>query len=116
LHVRPAADPVAELATAARQIKHWIVEEQVPPQEIVLATPALAADRSRIAETLASYGIPHWIDIVPPVGESPSIAALVSLLELQAGDWPYRQLLGVISCRLLNQLDAPLADSRWPTL
>ncbi len=116
LQIRPTADPVAELATAARQVKQLIVAQGVAPQEIVVATPTLAADRSRIAEAFASFGIPCWIDKLPPLGESPDVAALVGLVAMHAADWPYRQLLELLSCRLFEPLDAQLRDSRWPTV
>ncbi len=99
-----AAGQRAEIELLARRIKHLLLVGDValgggpiPASEIVVAFRTLEPLAPLVEEVFDEYGIPAAIDCAPTLNRSPVLRSLVGLLRLQAADWPYRQLLAVLS-------------------
>src|SRR5262249_29628837 len=93
-----------EIELIARRIKRLLVlgdsssgDKPVRPGEIAVVFRTLEPVAALVEEVLGEYGIPLAIDSVPRLQRSPVLQALVGLLRLQGADWPYRQLLAVLS-------------------
>ena len=57
-----------------------------------------------VEEVFEEYGIPVSIDWRARLIRAPILRALVGVLQLQASDWPYRQLLAVIANNFFRPL------------
>ncbi|HZZ29246.1 MAG TPA: PD-(D/E)XK nuclease family protein [Pirellulales bacterium] len=124
----------AELEVLARRIKKLLVHgdsagssvpsnghgEQNPrpvrPDEVAVVFRSLEPVSALVEEVFSEYGIPAAIDLPPRLGRSPMLQALLALLRLQSGDWPFRQLLAVVGNNYFRpnwpawqEIGAPLA-------
>ncbi len=104
IEVVAAAGQRAEIEMVARRVKHLLVcgdnnrsDQPIPASQIAIAFRSLESIAPLVEEIFDSYGIPTAIDSSPPLSGSPVLRALVDLLRLQAADWPFRQLLAVLS-------------------
>lgn len=99
-----AAGQQAELEAIATRIKRLLVlgdDESggtpVRPSQIVVALRSLAGCEELVGEVFGEFGIPLALEGARPLGRSGPLAAITSLVELERADWPYRQLLHVLS-------------------
>jgi ATP-dependent helicase/DNAse subunit B len=113
IEIIAAAGQKAEIEALARRIKKLLVlgDDQrgnplVRPGEIAVVFRSVEPLASLVEEVFTEYGIPVVLDSPPRLQRSPVLQALLAMLRLQAGDWPFRQLLAVLS----NNYFQP----RWP--
>ncbi|HEY2761022.1 MAG TPA: UvrD-helicase domain-containing protein, partial [Pirellulales bacterium] len=112
----------AEIEILARRVKELLVvgdrdaasgngkviksTRAVRAAEIAIVVRSLEGTAPLVQEVFEEYGVPVSIDWRPRLAQAPILRALVGILQMQAGDWPYRQLLAVIS----NNFFQP----KWP--
>jgi len=71
--------------------------KSVRPGDIVVVFRRVAPVIALVSEVFSEYGIPAAIEGSVPLARSPLLQALLGLLRLQSGHWPFRQLLAVVS-------------------
>jgi ATP-dependent helicase/DNAse subunit B len=103
IEIVPTAGATAEIEWLARRIKSLLVEGDPKGQAPVLPADVLVVFRTLGRETtglvrqvFAEYGVPVALDNRPPLGSAPLARALAAWLQLDAEDWPYRQLLALL--------------------
>ena len=104
IEVIATAGQKTELQWIARQIKELLVLgdtsaelKSVRPGDIVVVFRRAAPVVALVSEVFSEYGIPAAIEGSVPLARSPLLQALLGMLRLQAGNWPFRQLLAVVS-------------------
>lgn len=88
---------LGETQTIARRIKQLIVEEGAPPGDIAVVYRSLADAAPLVREVFAEFGLPVAIEAAQTLDAAPMVKALAALLRLQLDDWPFRQVLGLVS-------------------
>lgn len=99
-----ASGTVAEVEELARRVKRLIVVgddsatplRRVRPEEITIVCRSLTDNGSLLREFFTRYGIPTALESGRPLGQSPSLTALMALVKLGHDDWPFRDLLAVL--------------------
>ncbi|MCA9230310.1 MAG: exodeoxyribonuclease V subunit gamma [Planctomycetales bacterium] len=105
-----------EVEEIACRVKRLLLSGMARPQEIIVVFRGLGAVAGRIDEVFRDFGIPTSLGSWQILASSPLFRAIVSLLQLQAEDWPFRQLLSVAGNRLFQCFEtAPAAGSRLAT-
>jgi ATP-dependent helicase/DNAse subunit B len=92
-----AAGELAELDGIARRIKQLLQTGDAQPQQVMVVFRSLADRASLIRDVFARHGVPAHVDAPQPVGNSAVAAGLLAWLKLLVEDWPYRQLLVMLS-------------------
>jgi ATP-dependent helicase/DNAse subunit B len=105
LKILAASGRVAEIEELARRIKRLLVEGdaepggkkpvRVRPDDVAVIFRSLDEAAPLVREVFAKYGVPFALEAGRRLDQSPSLTALQGLLELDAEDWPFRQLLAV---------------------
>jgi ATP-dependent helicase/nuclease subunit B len=103
-----ASQTSGEIELVARGVKQLLSAgdpdrpgERVSPNEVVVVFRSLAEYVPLIRQTFDSLGIPHVLEIRPRISDSPLFRALEQTLRLDAEDWPFRRLLGLVRNRML---------------
>lgn len=105
IEILAASGRVAEIEELARRIKWLLVEgdadgagkkPQPPrPDDVAVIFRSLDEAAPLVREVFARYGVPFALEAGRRLDQSPSLTALLGLLELDAEDWPFRRLLAV---------------------
>lgn len=105
LEFHAVAGAAAELKACVTGVKRWLLEG-VPPAEIVVVCRAAEAS-SRLLEQFADAGVPVAGGSGGALSRSPRIKLLLGLLQLEAEDWRFERLSGVLNSSLLRP--------QWPS-
>ena len=115
IEVIAAAQQIGEIREVARRVKHLLVrgarteqwnreqgdqshtEGPVPAAEIAVVFRSLSEVAPLVREVFAEYGVPISLETREPLGRSPLLKVLESLLRLAHEDWPYRRLLAIVT-------------------
>jgi ATP-dependent helicase/nuclease subunit B len=119
-----AASAQDEITQLARRIKQLLVplpyrerqregsaQSSVFPNDILVIFRSLADVAPRIEETFAHHGIPFSLDSSPRIAGSPFFRTLISLLQLDSENWPFRAVISVITNNLLSAIAEPARRS-----
>ena len=96
------AGEMQELATIAGQIKRRIVEDGARPEEILVVARSLGDRAAAIREVFAEFEIPIAIEARRPIASTAVVRGVLSLLRLSLRDWPFRDLLSIITNRAMR--------------
>lgn len=99
-----AVGAVGEMEQLARRVKRLLVvgegSESAPvpvrPDDIAVLFRTLDDVAPLVREVFTRYGIPSAIEAGRSLSRSPSLTALVALVALDAEDWPFGALLGIV--------------------
>lgn len=100
-----AVGSVGEMEQLARRVKRLLVRGEaadgesalpVRPDDIVVMFRGLDEAAPLVREIFTRYGIPTAIETGRSLSRSPSLTALVALVGLDADDWEFAALLGVV--------------------
>lgn len=104
IHVIAASGQLAEIQAVARRIKQLLVDgdadrnhQPVRPHEIAVVFRSAGAMATLTQEVFREYGIPFAMESGDRLNRSPLLMAMTAILRLQLEDWPFRQLLAVLS-------------------
>lgn len=99
-----ASGQSAEVELLGRRIKRLLAlgdeadgNRPVRPQDVAVVFRSLEASAALVQEVFDEFGIPVAVESSAKLIRSPLLQALVGLLRLSADDWPFRQLLSVLS-------------------
>ncbi|MGQ0636266.1 MAG: PD-(D/E)XK nuclease family protein [Planctomycetaceae bacterium] len=101
VEIAALAGEAGEANWVAARVKRWLLTG-VPPDEIVLAHRDLDIAYQRLTETFEASGIPFACEIAPPLRRQPLVKALVNLLQLEALNWPFSRLMGLLNSSLFR--------------
>ncbi|MEX2306350.1 MAG: PD-(D/E)XK nuclease family protein, partial [Pirellulales bacterium] len=101
-----AAGTHDEIVEIARRIKERLVSGQARPNDIVVAFRSLADVAPRVREVFDQFGIPYYLESDPPLVHTALLKVLLDLVRLDAEDWPFRQLISIVTNNTLTSLDA----------
>jgi ATP-dependent helicase/nuclease subunit B len=100
----------AEIEAVARRIKRLLCgtagNDPVAADKIAVVFRTLEPVDALVREVFDDHGIPFAIACKPRLRQAPLVKSLMSILRLQTQDWPFRQLLAVLSNNFL--------DPAWP--
>lgn len=103
VEILAAARRLGEIELIGGRIKRLLCQgdplsagRPVPPGQIALVFRSLEDAAGSVAEVFDALGIPAVLDAGQALQDSPALAALVGLLQLDARDWPFRSLLAVL--------------------
>lgn len=100
-----AVGALGEMEQLARRVKRLLVigdesgkSPSVPvrPDDVVVMFRSLDEPAALVREIFTRYGIPTAIETGRSLSRSPSLTALVALIALDADDWEFSSLLGII--------------------
>jgi len=110
-----AAGPLDELQIIGRRIKRLLLEgdpapdstgarapvadaaRRVRPGDIAVVFRSLTTAAPLVREVFDELGLPNALDAPRPLSESPALRALVALVQLEEDDWPFRDLLPLLT-------------------
>lgn len=95
IEIVAATGQIGEIDMLAQRVKRLLLAG-TPSDQIVIAFRSLADYAELIEERFSDAGIPYACDAGSPLQRKPTIKALFNLLQLEAEDWPYERLLGVV--------------------
>jgi len=115
LHLVAAARQDGEIEVIGRRIKKLLLggpqQPPVRPGDIVVVFRSLTEQGPLVREIFTRLGLPFALESARNLTAAPSLCALQGLLQLLVEDWPFRQVLSVLSNSLLQWSPLP-ADSR----
>lgn len=101
-----AVGAVGEMEQLARRVKRLLVfgdettstaqPEPIRPDDVVVMFRSVDDAAPLVREIFTRYGIPTAIETGRSLSRSPSLTALVALVALDAEDWPFQSLLGIV--------------------
>ena len=103
LEIISAAGQTHEIELLAERIKQLLTEVDPAvgrprwPEEILVVFRTLGEQADLVRATFARFGIPTVVNAAPSLGSAPLLAALLNWLHLDQDDWPFRQLLSVLT-------------------
>jgi ATP-dependent helicase/DNAse subunit B len=103
VNVIAAGGELAEIEAIARRIKGLLSEgggagqARARPADIAVVFRSTAEAAPLVREVFAEFGIPFALDCRIGLDRVPALAALVSFLQLEFEDWPFRKLLDLLS-------------------
>jgi ATP-dependent helicase/nuclease subunit B len=100
LEFHAVAGAAAEMKGCVTGVKRWLLAG-VPPSEIVVVCRA-ADSGARLMEQFADAGVPVAGGTRRALSRSPRIKLLLGLLQLEAEDWRFERLSGVLNSSLLR--------------
>ena len=107
IEIVQAAGTHDEVLQIARRIKARLAEQKVRPADIVVVYRSLTEVAPRIAEVFTQFAIPFSIESLPRLSTTAVFKSLVALLTLDRDDWPFRQVVSVITNDRLAALAEP---------
>ncbi len=107
IEILAATGQLGELEAIAVRIK-CLMEQSVPPDEIVVAFRSLDEYSELVRETFGSARIPFNCDSQRPLSHLPNVKALLAVLQMELDDWPVTGLLAIISSSYFRP--------KWPEL
>ncbi len=96
IHLVEARSPAEEAREALRWLKARIVRDEIPLQACALVTPDPDLYHPYLRQASAEFGIPLRFTQGEVLAQSPAVAALLTLLNLPALNYPRRPLLDAI--------------------
>ena len=106
-----AAGQHDEMVQIARRIKRRLLDATAKPGDIVVVFRSLHAVAPRVREVFTEFGIPFALESSERLLHAPVVKALLSLLRLAEGDWPYRRAIGVLTNNRLTGIDSASRSS-----
>jgi ATP-dependent helicase/nuclease subunit B len=115
VEVLVAAGPLDELQIVGQRIKRLLLEgdpsasdvharpgaarpaAKVRPGDVAVVFRSLTAAAPLVREVFDELGLPFALDASRPLSESPALRALVALVQLDEDDWPFRDLLALLT-------------------
>ncbi len=101
IEILAAAGVTHEIEQIAARIKRLLTDgdsdAKVPAEDILVVFRSLGEVGPLVTETFGRFGIPNVVASAPPLESSPIIHALFAWLQLDAEDWPFRDLLAAIA-------------------
>jgi len=99
-----AAGTTHEIELIARHIKHLLTQAEprhggraLRPSEILVVFRSLADNADLVREVFQRFGVPVAIGAHAPLAQVPILSALLAILRLEAEDWPFRQMLALVT-------------------
>ena len=101
VEIAGASGQLNEIESLARSVKRLLLGEAgsvaVRPGEILVISRSLDGIGPLVREVFDRYGIPAAIDMHAPLAKAAGVSALAAWLRLAAEDWPFRQVLAMLS-------------------
>jgi ATP-dependent helicase/nuclease subunit B len=103
LEILAASGQLGEVELVARTIKRLLQNgdsdnrTRVRPGDIAVVFRSTAEVAPLVREAFTEYGIPFALDSGITLGRAPLLSALIALLKLDLEDWPFRELLQLIT-------------------
>ena len=97
IEIVQAAGTHDEVLQITRRIKARLAEQKVRPADIVVVYRSLTEVAPRIAKVFTQFAIPFSIESLPRLSTTAVFKSLVALLTLDRDDWPFRQVVSVIT-------------------
>jgi ATP-dependent helicase/nuclease subunit B len=114
LQIVAAANAQDEIVQIARRIKQRLVDGSARPSDLVIVFRSLHESAPRIREVFDDFGIPYALEASRPLTSSGVIRTLLDLLRLDKEDWPFRNLVSVVTNNLLSVFDRHArASTEW---
>lgn len=88
---------MGEVQAIGRRVKQMIVDEGVRPGEIAVVYRSVSEVAPLIREVFGGLGLPVAIEAQQTLDSAPMVKALTSLLRLELDNWPFRQVLALLS-------------------
>lgn len=95
VEVLAASGEQDEARRVVARVKTWLLEQQTPPTDIVIAAPS-ADYYERLRRELEAAGVPATYDSAAPLSRSSWWRALRAVLAVDASDWAYDDLLALV--------------------
>lgn len=95
LHLIEAPDPYSEVRAVLRTVKRYL-QAGIPPEEIAIVMRQVDPYADAIRSAAAAYDLPVVVRQEEQVSNNPAVAAVLSLIDLHALDFPRRQMLNVL--------------------
>ncbi|MCB9468754.1 MAG: exodeoxyribonuclease V subunit gamma [Candidatus Obscuribacterales bacterium] len=92
-----AVDRYLEMEEVARSVKRSIVEDAVPPEDILLVVPNMRKYRSAIEAAFDDAGLPYFVDEAVALPSVPVVQFLFKLLTLFADEFSRGAVIAVLS-------------------
>lgn len=113
IEILETAGQGGEVQLLAARIKRLLLDG-VPADDIVLAVRELPDYAELIDEVFTAAGIPFRCEAGIPLGRAPLLRFALNLLQLEAEDWPFRRLIGLVDSAFFRPGWPELADRRAP--
>ncbi|MEX2141163.1 MAG: PD-(D/E)XK nuclease family protein [Pirellulales bacterium] len=103
LEILAASGQLGEVELLARTIKRLLVEGDIEdgkcirPGDVAVVFRSTADVAPLVREAFTEYGIPFALDSGIKLARAPLLLALIAVLRLDLEDWPFRQLLELVS-------------------
>lgn len=104
IEILAAGGYLSELQSVARRIKQLLLKgdsasgaNRVWPEDIAVVFRSLGSRSTLVREVFNEFGLPAAFEASRRLGDAKIITAVVSLLRLDVDDWPFHQLLAVLS-------------------
>ncbi len=116
LKIIEAAGAQDEIVQLARQIKRLLSPlpfregpgegsaSSTTPDDILLVFRSLPEIAPRIEEVFSRFGIPFSIEARPRLASDSVFRTILAVLQLDTDDWPFRQVVGIITNNLLTSI------------
>ncbi|MCC7476535.1 MAG: exodeoxyribonuclease V subunit gamma [Pirellulales bacterium] len=104
LEIVETAGEQDEIEQLARRVKSRLATAR--PDEVVVVFRSLPAVAARVEEVFSRCGIPYSLETGRPLFHHAVLRALMSLLELELDDWPFRRVVSVITNNQLGGISA----------
>ncbi len=118
IEILAAGSPLSELQHVGRRIKRLLLEgdrelsgKKVWPEDIAVVFRAPGNRAAIVREVFDDFGLPVVYETARRLRDAKIITAVVSLLRLDEEDWPFDQLLSVLSNAYLKPLEAGIRRS-----
>lgn len=95
LEIIAATGPLGEAQAVALRIKNLLLNGRKPSQ-IVVAVRSVQENGQAWQDYFEQAGIPSWCEAGTPLGRSPLIKALFSILQMELEDWPFPRVTQVL--------------------
>ena len=96
IEILAAARQAGEIELIGSRIKRLLAQHDARPGEIAVVLRSPEQSAPLIAQVFDRLGIPVAMESGQTLDRGRALAALVNLLQLDADDWPFRQLLGLL--------------------
>ena len=105
-----ARNRASEIEEIARIIKLKLIKEDVQPQRICIAFNSIGKYASIIRDTFEKLGIPYNLTDRITIKSSQPVIAAVSLVDLVAGDFYFKDIIRVLTNRFLTFEDVDISN------
>jgi ATP-dependent helicase/nuclease subunit B len=114
IEIIAAAGAQDEVIQIAHRIKERLVAGATRPGDFAVVFRSLHDAAPRVREVFDEFGIPYSLEVGRPLASSGTLRVLLDLLRLDRENWPFRQLVAIVSNNLLSIFDRPIrAATEW---